>query len=150
MNSYALRHQNLNLACLPIPPYPHEFPHFLHGVKHKYNDKSSKKIVEYLTKFYCDKTANELIVPTNKIYRLFKEKYEFTKNIHIIPTGIEVERFFEENVDKALVQTLYKKLGFDKKDFIIISVGRLASENNVEFLLKAHQKILYKLFHMDQ
>ena len=23
MNLYAVRHQNLNLACLPIPPYPH-------------------------------------------------------------------------------------------------------------------------------
>ena len=117
---------------------------YTHYITHGYFDKSSKKIVEYLTKFYCDKTANELIVPTNKIYRLFKEKYEFTKNIHIIPTGIEVERFFAENVDKTLVQTLYKKLGFDKKDFIIISVGRLASEKNVEFLLKAHQKIIKK------
>ena len=64
---------------------------YTHYITHGYFDKSSKKIVEYLTKFYCDKTANELIVPTNKIYKLFKEKYEFKKNIHIVPTGIEVE-----------------------------------------------------------
>ncbi|MEE0059446.1 MAG: hypothetical protein UE295_01325, partial [Acutalibacteraceae bacterium] len=31
-----------------------------------YFQKSSKKIVEYITKFYCDLTATELIVPTNK------------------------------------------------------------------------------------
>lgn len=117
---------------------------YTHYITHGYFDKSSKKIVEYLTKFYCDKTANELIVPTNKIYKLFKEKYEFTKNIHIIPTGIEVDRFFEENVDKKEVEQLKKKFKFKKKDFVIIFVGRLAEEKNVEFLLNAHKKIIDK------
>ena len=117
---------------------------YTHYITHGYFDKSSKKIVEYLTKFYCDKTANELIVPTNKIYKLFKEKYEFTKNIHIIPTGIEIERFFIENIDKILVQTLNKRLNFQKRDFKIIFVGRLASEKNVEFLLNAHKKLVKK------
>lgn len=115
---------------------------YTHYVTKGHFEKSSKKIVEYLTKFYCDKTANELIVPTNKIYKLFKEKYEFNKNIHIIPTGIEIERFFIENIDKKLIETLRKHLNISKKDFIIIFVGRLASEKNVEFLLKAHQKII--------
>ena len=115
---------------------------YTHYVTKGHFEKSSKKIVEYLTKFYCDKTANELIVPTDKIYKLFKEKYEFNKNIHIIPTGIEIERFFIENIDKKLIETLRKNLNISKKDFIIIFVGRLASEKNVEFLLKAHQKII--------
>lgn len=117
---------------------------YTHYITHGYFEKSSKKIVEYLTKFYCDKTANELIVPTNKIYKLFKEKYEFQKNIHIIPTGIEVDRFYTENVDKSYVQALRKKLKIQKKDFVILFVGRLASEKNVEFLLNAHQKIIKK------
>ncbi len=117
---------------------------YTHYITHGYFDKSSKKIVEYLTKFYCDKTATELIVPTNKIYKLFKEKYEFQKNIHIVPTGIEVERFYTENVDKSYVQTLRKKLKLQKKDFVILFVGRLASEKNVEFLLNAQRKLIEK------
>lgn len=117
---------------------------YTHYITHGYFDKSSKKIVEYLTKFYCDKTATELIVPTNKIYKLFKEKYEFQKNIHIVPTGIEVERFYTENVDKSYVQALRKKLKLQKKDFVILFVGRLASEKNVEFLLNAQCKLIEK------
>lgn len=117
---------------------------YTHYITHGYFDKSSKKIVEYLTKFYCDKTANELIVPTNKIYKLFKEKYEFKKNIHIVPTGIEVDRFYTENVDKSYVQALRKKLKLQKKDFVILFVGRLAAEKNVEFLLKAEKKLMAK------
>lgn len=115
---------------------------YTHYITHGYFKKSSQKIVEYLTKFYCDKTANELIVPTNKIYKLFKEKYEFTKNIHIIPTGIEIERFFEENIDKKEVETLKKNLGYKKNDFIILFVGRLAEEKNVEFLINSHKKLV--------
>lgn len=117
---------------------------YTHYITHGYFEKSSKKIVEYLTKFYCDKTANELIVPTNKIYKLFKEKYKFEKNIHIIPTGINVDRFFEENVNKKDVDTLKKQLKLDRKDFIIIFVGRLAQEKNVEFLLSAQKQLIKK------
>ena len=115
---------------------------YTHYITHGYFEKSSKKIVEYLTKFYCDKTANELIVPTNKIYSLFKEKYNFTKNIHIIPTGIEVDRFFEENVNKKEVESLKKKLGLKKNEFTILFVGRLAEEKNVEFLIEAQKKLV--------
>lgn len=117
---------------------------YTHYVTHGYFEKTSKKIVEYLTKFYCDKTASELIVPTNKIFKLFKEKYNFEKNIHIIPTGIEVERFFAENVDKKEVILLKRKLNITKKDFVILFVGRLAEEKNVEFLLRCQQTLQKK------
>lgn len=115
---------------------------YTHYITHGYFEKSSKKIVEYLTKFYCDKTATELIVTTNKIYKLFREKYKFEKNIHIVPTGMEVEKFFEENVGKKDVDRLKKKLGIERKDFVIIFVGRLASEKNVEFLINSHAKLI--------
>ena len=82
---------------------------YIHYVTKGYFDKSSKKIVEYLTLFYCDKTASELIVPTNKTYKLFKDKYKVDRNDHIVPTGIEVERFFVENVNKKDVASLKKK-----------------------------------------
>lgn len=117
---------------------------YTHYITHGYFEKSSKKIVEYLTKFYCDKTATELIVPTNKIYKLFKEKYEFEKNINIIPTGIEVDRFFRENVDLKEVTKLKKKLGLTKKDYVLLFVGRLAEEKNVEFLLDVAEKLIKK------
>ena len=125
-----------------VHTYHTMYEDYTHYITHGYFDKSSKKIVEYLTKFYCDKTASELIVPTNKTYKLFKEKYKYEKNIHIIPTGIEVDRFFSENVSKKIIADLRKKLHFTKKDTVIVFVGRLAEEKNVEFLLKAHQKLI--------
>lgn len=117
---------------------------YVYYITKGYFDKPSRKIVEYLTQFYCDKTANELIVPTKKIYDLFKEKYNVEKNIHIIPTGIEIDRFYVENVDPVKVEELRKNLKLSKEDFNIVFVGRIAKEKNIDLLLEAHKDIIAK------
>ena len=114
---------------------------YVYYITKGYFDKPSKKIVEYLTQFYCDKTANELIVPTKKIYDLFKEKYNVDKNIYVIPTGIEIDRFYEENVDKKKIEKIRKDLKISKDSFNIVFVGRLAKEKNVDLLLSAQKRI---------
>ena len=125
-----------------IHTYHTMYKDYTHYVTHGYFDKSSQKIVEYLTKFFCDTTAKELIVPTTKTYNLLKESYKLEKNIHIIPTGIEVDRFFSENIDKKTKNSLKRKLNITKKDTVIIFVGRLAKEKNIEFLINCHKKII--------
>lgn len=107
-------------------------------------DKSSKKLVEYLTKFYCDKTVEELIVPTKKTYELFKEKYKIERNIHIIPTGIEIERFYDENVNKNKVKEIKEKWNIRDKDFVILYVGRLGYEKSVDFLIESQSYFVKK------
>lgn len=118
-----------------------DYTHYVAGGHLKHTSKAALK---YLTEFYCDKTATELIVPTAKTYKLFKDKYKFERNIHIIPSGIEVDRFFKENVDSKEIQLLKKNLKITKNDFIMLFVGRLASEKNVEFLLDLEEKLLKK------
>ena len=124
-----------------VHTYHTMYEDYIYYITKGYFEKSSKKLVEYLTKFYCDKTATELIVPTTKTYKLFKEKYKFEKNINIIPTGIEVERFYKENIETKRLQELEKELGLTKKDFVILFVGRLAEEKNVEFLIESQKRL---------
>ncbi len=117
-----------------VHTYHTMYEDYTHYITKGYFDKSSKKIVEYLTMFYCDKTACELIVPTEKTYRLFKEKYHYDKPINIIPTGMDVERFFQENMDKKKLAKLRKDLKIKATDFVILFVGRIAEEKNIPFL----------------
>jgi len=127
-----------------VHTYHTMYEDYVHYITKGYFDKSSKKIVEYLTLFYCDKTASELIVPTKKTYDLFKEKYQVDRNIHIIPTGIELERFYDENIDKNKLSKLRKTLNFKADDFIGIFIGRLAQEKNVIFLLDVMKELVPK------
>ncbi len=130
-----------------VHTYHTMYEDYIHYITKGYFDAPSKKIVEHLTKFYCDKTVTELIVPTKKTYDLFKEKYEYTRNIHIVPTGIEVERFYRENCKQEETDILKSQLGIEEKDFVLLFVGRLASEKNVTFLIENQVDLVKKNKH---
>lgn len=127
-----------------VHTYHTMYEDYVHYITKGYFNKSSKKVVEYLTLFYCDKTASELIVPTKKTYDLFKEKYQVDRNIHIIPTGIEIERFYKENLDAKKIEALKKKENISKDDFTLIFIGRLGQEKNVVFLLDVMKELVPK------
>lgn len=128
-----------------VHTYHTMYEDYIHYITKGYFDGASKKIVQYLTKFYCDTTTSELIVPTDKTYRLFKEKYKFDRNVHIVPTGIEVERFYKETFKLSEIDLLREKIGINKKDFVLLFVGRLAEEKDVDFLID-QQVILLKKY----
>jgi 1,2-diacylglycerol 3-alpha-glucosyltransferase len=115
---------------------------YVHYITKGHFDGTSKKIVEHLTKFYCDKTAQELIVPTKKAYDLFIEKYKVDKNVHIIPTGIEIERFYKENINETKLNEIRKTINIQKSDFVILYVGRLGQEKNIDFLIDNQQHLV--------
>lgn len=127
-----------------IHTYHTMYEDYVHYITKGYFNKSSKKIVEYLTKFYCDKTVTELIVPTKKAYDLFKQKYHVERNIHIIPTGIEVEKFYKESFEKEKIQKLKNKIGIKESDFVILFVGRMGKEKSVDFLIEEEKEISKK------
>jgi len=125
-----------------VHTYHTMYEDYIHYITKGHFMGPSKKIVEYLTKFYCDKTITELIVPTRKTYDLFKEKYHVERNVHIIPTGIEVERFYKENIKREDIIRLRRSLGISTKDFVLTFVGRLGKEKSVDFLIEAHKKLI--------
>ena len=80
--------------------------------------------IYYITKGYFEKSSKKLLAYFTRFY--------------------EVERFFKENIKKDDCIELKKTLKIDKKDFVLLFVGRLAEEKNVEFLIKCQQKINQK------
>ena len=125
-----------------VHTYHTMYEDYVHYITKGYFNKSSKKIVEYLTLFYCDKTITELIVPTKKTYELFKDKYKVDRNVYIVPTGIDVETFYPENNLKSDPVAKRNELGIEKDDFVILFVGRIGSEKNILLLLKEMKDIL--------
>ena len=127
-----------------VHTYHTMYEDYIHYITKGYFDGPSKKIVEYLTKFYCDTTIDELIVPTRKTYDLFKEKYKYERNVHIIPTGIEIERFYKEKIALSKINNKKIELGITSDDLVILFVGRVASEKSIDFLINNHSQILKK------
>jgi len=127
-----------------VHTYHTMYEDYVHYITKGHFNKSTRKIVEYLTKFYCDKTITELIVPTKKAYDLFKEKYNVQRNIHIIPTGIEIDRFYREKIELKKINNLKKKYNIKKNDFTLIFVGRIAEEKNIPFIIDVMANLINK------
>lgn len=125
-----------------VHTYHTMYEDYIHYITKGYFQRSSKKLVEYFTLFYCDKTISELVVPTKKTYELFKKKYKVDRNIYIVPTGIDVERFYIENNKQLDIIKFRKNLELNKDDFVILFVGRVATEKNLDLLLTSMKSLI--------
>lgn len=125
-----------------VHTYHTMYEDYVHYITHGYFGDTGKKIVEYLTMFYCDKTISELIVPTKKTYDLFKEKYRVSRDVHIIPTGIELDRFFRKSTTDNVINAYKKDLKISDSDFVILYIGRLGKEKSIDFLIDCHKELV--------
>lgn len=128
-----------------IHTYHTMYEEYIYYITKGYFDSASKKLVEYLTLFLCDKTIDELIVPTEKAKELFKDKYKVKRDVYVIPSGIDTTRFYKENIDKNEIINLKKDLGLKKTDFIVLYVGRIAKEKSIDFLINNFNSVLKQI-----
>lgn len=121
---------------LPIVHTYHTlYEDYVHYVTHGHFDNFAKKLAIKITKYYCEKRCDELIVPTDKIKDLFINKYNIIKQVNVIPTGIDIDKFKITPTMKKNIQTIKNKYKIKDTDFVIGSVGRIAPEKSFDKLL---------------
>lgn len=128
-----------------VHTYHTMYEEYIYYITKGYFNSASKKLVEYLTLFLCDKTIDELIVPTEKTKELFKDKYKVKREVYVIPSGIDTTRFYKENIDKNEIINLRKDLELKKTDFIVLYVGRIAKEKSIDFLINNFNSVLKRI-----
>lgn len=128
-----------------VHTYHTMYEEYIYYITKGYFNSASKKLVEYLTLFLCDKTIDELIVPTEKTKELFKDKYKVKREVYVIPSGIDTTRFYKENIDKNEIINLKKDLELKKTDFIVLYVGRIAKEKSIDFLINNFNSVLNRI-----
>lgn len=125
---------------------------YVYYVTHGHFDRAVKRMAVKLTKYYCDTKCDELIVPTEKIKNLFNKRYGIKRNMAVIPTGIDIERFYHTKELEESANKLREKYKIEKDDFIVGAVGRVALEKsfdkiiiNLNKLIKINKKIKFML-----
>lgn len=96
------------------------------------NKRFGKFLSKILTRYWL-KHIDTVIVPTIKMKRMIAG-YGITKPIAIIPTGIDLSRFENENTAADKLR-LRKELGLAEDAFILLYFGRLAKEKNIAELI---------------
>ena len=112
-----------------------DYIHYLPGriSEHKAGAALEKKAVAQFSRSVLKK-ASQVIVPTEKVEKIL-EGYEVKKPISVIPTGIDLQRF-SGDLSKEEKQELKKKWNIPLENQVLVSVGRLAKEKNLEELLR--------------
>lgn len=131
--------KKLNLPI--VHTYHTLYEDYVHYVTHGHFNNLAKKLAIKITKYYCEKKCDELIVPTDKIKDLFINKYNISQPINVIPTGIDIDKFKLTSNIKKEIESIKKKYKIKDTDFIIGSVGRIAPE-------KSFDKLLYNIKEM--
>lgn len=103
-------------------------------------DYTAKKMAGEISRFYGD-TSTELISPSNKT-KLALRRYGIEKYINIVPTGINISRFKPENFTNEDLLKLREKLGLNKDDFVILSLGRVAREKNIDVIIRGFDNLI--------
>src|SRR5699024_4227719 len=102
------------------------------------NKKIGEKIVSYFSRRILNQT--ELVIaPTEKVKQLLN-KYQVDTPIDVIPTGIDTDQFKQE-VNKEKLLQLKQKLGILEQDRVLLFIGRIAKEKNIEELVRYLSKM---------
>lgn len=101
-----------------------------------------RKIGKKIVKLYSKKLLNHtqaVIAPTEKVKHLL-ERYGVKREIYTIPTGIDTKNFSWDMSESEKNQHK-QELGLPLDKKILLFVGRLAQEKNVEELLQFYKEL---------
>lgn len=83
-----------------------------------------------------------VVAPTEKTKNLI-QSYGVKKDIKVIPTGIPLNKFIEEQCDMKRLTEIRSELGIHPGDKVLLNIGRVAYEKNIDELLRGLQNYLF-------
>ena len=92
----------------------------------------SQSIINRYSKFFGE-TCTELISPSSKTKDALR-RYGVDTHISIVPTGIPLDKFAQENVQSSAVQVLKERFSLGDEPTILY-LGRVAKEKSIDVLI---------------
>ena len=116
--------------------YTHYLTHF------KALDQRAKAFARTYSKLCCN-TVEQVIVPTEKT-KMLLTTYSVHRDISIVPTGIDLSKFEKERYSREEVEELKQSYGLKKEDKVLIYIGRVSQEKNIEEIIRAMPEYMVK------
>lgn len=99
----------------------------------------SKKFVTSFSRMISD-NVHAVIAPSEKTKETLV-KYGVKTPIYVIPTGLELDQFDQDKIDKERVIKLREEFGLSQEDHVITFIGRIAKEKSIELPLEGFRYI---------
>lgn len=116
-----------------------DYMHYINRFDIAEVEKVGKKFTGILSR-NIGESVQAVIAPSEKTKETLL-KYGVTTPIYIIPTGLTLSAFRQENLDLKKVDAIKQEYGINPDDKVIIYVGRIAQEKSIEIPLGGFQYI---------
>ncbi len=103
-------------------------------------DTLTKKVAEKFSRYFSD-SAQAVICPSEKTKEALL-KYGVNKPLYIVPTGLNLNKFKDENIDQEAINKLRLQYNLTKDNFVIGFVGRIAEEKRIDFLIRSFAELV--------
>ncbi|MFA9465526.1 MAG: glycosyltransferase [Velocimicrobium sp.] len=111
-----------------------DYTHYINRMHIEAVEQKAKAFMRMFSKISCN-TAETVVVPTVKVKKLL-ESYLVVKAIEVIPTGIDLNKFKQNYYDCNEIRRLRLSYGVEDDEKLILSLGRVSSEKNIEEILR--------------
>lgn len=115
-------------------PYVHTYhtlyPEYVHYV---WETRLTKKLAERLSRDFCQRCTS-IIAPSTKVEKYLRD-WGVKAPIDIIATGVDISKYAA--IDTARIAALRESAGVQPSERVLLFMGRLGREKNVELLLRA-------------
>jgi|LSQX01.2.fsa_nt_gb glycosyltransferase involved in cell wall biosynthesis len=116
----------------------HFYAHYL-----PFGKNVSAEIIKKWNKGFCNRC--DLIIAPSLFVKTLMEEYGITKPVDVIPTGIN-SAYYSANHGSR--EWLKERFNLNHKDRILLYVGRLGKEKNINFLIEAMEDIAITMPHV--
>lgn len=124
----------LNLARRQRIPYVHTYhtlyPEYVHYV---WDTRLTRKLAERLSREFCE-ACDSIIAPSSKVAGYLYD-WGVKRPIEVLPTGVDVDKY--SKVNQASLVSLQQRLSIKPGERVVMFMGRLGREKNIELLLRA-------------
>ena len=113
-----------------IHTYHTMYEDYTHYITKGHYDNYAKSLAKKMSSFFCN-SSDHVIAPSTKT----KDKllnYGVRKNISVIPTGIDINKFMLENDNQSEIM---KKYHISNKNKVMLFIGRLAKEKSIDVII---------------
>ena len=107
---------------------------YVHYITRGHFKNFSAEMAKLFSKTYCN-SCDAIVVPTDKTRDMLLQ-YNVDRPISIIPTGIDIEPFRRREEDKREIREIKKKFHIREDEKVILYVGRLAKEKNIDTIVE--------------
>ena len=135
LGRYIARHT----GCARVHTYHTAWEDYTYYITHGIGDNGAKQIAKRYSEWWCDR-FDRVIAPTSKTENLLRQ-YGVETPIEVIPSGMELRRFYPENHSDEEITCTRIECGVPEGKRVLLNIGRLAREKNVEQILRVFPEL---------